>query len=116
MMVGGSPLMATKLKKKDTFAFLHDYSVDDLKQALTGVVAELAQEYSVLHDAQVSPQPFADTDKRLLGTRREDLTTVDLTSWRIAFWEGAQDRLWNWYRIKSGQATGSDGQGGSPLE
>jgi hypothetical protein len=95
--------------------FLDEYSVDDLKQALTDTAAELACEYVALQVAKRSHQPITDADKLLLGTQRSDLTTVDLTMWRIAFWEGVQDRLWNWYRTKSGQATGSNGQGGSSL-
>ena len=107
--------MATKLKTKDPLAFLANYECDDLKQAITLVVAELAKEYAHLREAVERPRPLSDPDKRLLGTERKDLTTVDLAKWRIAYWEDAQDRLWHWYRTKCGQATESASQGGSPL-
>ena len=107
--------MTTKLKSKDPLAFLSNYECDDLKQAIAAVVAELSHEYALLHEAMNRPRPLADAEKKLLGTVRKDLTTVDLTKWRIALWEDAQDRLWHWYRSKCGQATESPPQGGSPL-
>lgn len=107
--------MPTKLKTKDPFAFLANYSVDDLKQALTDVVAELAKEHSNLSMAREHPHPLSDEDKKLLGTERSDLTTVDLALWRIQHWESVEDRLWNWYGTKSGQATTLGSQGGSSL-
>lgn len=107
--------MTTKLKSKDPLAFLMAYSVDDLKQAIAFVVAELALEYAHLRTAQDRPRPLDDAEKLLLGTERKDLTTVDLTKWRIAMWEGVQDRLWNWYRTRNGQASEPGNQGGSSL-
>lgn len=107
--------MVTKLKTKDPLAFLGNYECDDLKQALTFVIAELSREYGLLHEAMIRPRPLTDSDKKFLGTARKDLTTVDLTKWRIALWEGAEDRLWHWYRSKCGQATEPLSPGGSPL-
>jgi hypothetical protein len=107
--------MATKLKTKDPLAFLENYSVDDLKKAIAEVVAELAKEYANLEVAQGRPKPLDDAEKKLLGTERTDLTTVDLVKWRIGYWEDTQDRLWHWYRSKGGQATQPASQGGSPL-
>src|SRR5689334_20515778 len=107
--------MTTKLKTKDPFAFLANYSCDDLKQAITSVVAELTGEYDHLREAVDRPHALSDADKKLLGTERKDLTTVDLTKWRIAYWEDAQDRLWHWYRTKCGQATEPAIQGERPL-
>ena len=107
--------MATKLKTKDPLAFLANYTCDDLKMALSHVITELAKEYEYLRVAMDRPHALEDADKRLLGTERKDLTTVDLAKWRIAYWEDAQDRLWHWYRTKCGQATESASPGGSPL-
>lgn len=103
--------MATKFKTKDPLAFLANYECDDLKQALTTVIAELAKEYAYLRSAEEHPHPLTDADKLLLGTERKDLTTVDLANWRIAYWEDAQDRLWHWYRTKCGQASEPGTQG-----
>ena len=107
--------MATKLKMKDPLAFLDNYSVDDLKQVIAMVVAELACEYENLRVASDRPKPLTDVEKKLLGTERKDLTSVDLTKWRIGYWESAQDRLWHWYRSKSGEATEPATQGRSSL-
>jgi uncharacterized small protein (DUF1192 family) len=107
--------MTVKLKDKDPLAFLRDYTVDELKQAIAGVVAEIAREHSLLSSAKEHPKSLTDAEKTLLGTERRDLTTVDLAQWRIAFWESVQDRLWHWYRTRSGQATESGSQGGNPL-
>jgi hypothetical protein len=107
--------MTTKLKTKDPLAFLASYSCDDLKKAITEVVAELAKEYQLLSEAMNRPRPLEDADKKLLGTVRKDLTSVDLAKWRIGYWEDAQDRLWTWYRSKCGQATESASQGVEPL-
>lgn len=96
--------MATKLKTKNPLAFLDEIPVDEVRQAIAVVVAELNGEYQNLRSAKNWPQPISDADKQLLGTERKDLTTVDLTLWRIAMWEGAQDRLWQWHRVKNGQA------------
>lgn len=108
--------MATKLKSKDPLAFLATYSVDDLKQSLTETVAELAREHANLRAAEARPYPLSDAEKLLLGTERNDLTTVDLAQYRIKYWESVEDRLWNWYKVRSGQATEPRNQGGSSLE
>lgn len=99
-----------KLKTKDPLAFLADHSVDDLKHAITCVVVELAMEYERLQEARKYPKPLEDADKRLLGTERKDLTTIDLTEWRIATWEASQDRLWHWYRTKNAETKQSSTQ------
>lgn len=107
--------MATKFKSKDPLAFLADYAVDDLKQALTEVVADIATEHTNLSAAEAHPRTLSESDLKMLGTERKDLTTVDLAKYRIEYLEGVQDRLWNWYRVRSGQATESGRQGGSSL-
>jgi hypothetical protein len=111
----GDSLMATRLKSKDPLAFLATYSVDDLKQALTEVVAELAREHANLCAAEIRPRPLSEAEMKLLQTERQNLTTVDLAKYRIKYWEGVEDRLWNWYKVRSGQATGLGNQGGSSL-
>lgn len=107
--------MATKLKTKDPLAFLDDIPMDEVQQAITDVVAELQGEYQNLRSAKEWPQPISAADKQLLGTERKDLTTVHLTEWRIAMWEGAQDRLWHWHRVKNGQAAEPAPEGRSSL-
>lgn len=102
--------MATKLKDKDPLAFLKNYTADDLRDCIRRVVAELAREYDLLRQAKERPRPITDADKKLLGTVRNDLTTVDLTDWRIIFYEGVQDRLWHWYKHRLKECACFNGQ------
>jgi hypothetical protein len=99
--------MATKTKPGNSQGFLASYTDDDLKKAIVEAVAATAYEYSLLDRPAT---PISAADRVLLGIARKDLTTVDLTRWRIAYWEGVQDRLWNWYRHGETSETGSQGR------
>lgn len=83
-------------KSVDPHAWVRKASLQDIQGAIAGAAAELKREYALreIDRAECARSEYRTTD-----------FTIDQ---RIRFWEEAQDRMWEWYRVKNG-STGEAG-------
>lgn len=91
--------MDTKVSPKSTRDFCSLIDMAECQALIKIVVADLAREHSLLDKAKVHPQPVDEQTRKLLGLGpNSGLSTLEMAEARVAYYESAQDRLWDWYR------------------
>ena len=91
--------MDTKVQPKPAIDFCKLIDVAECQQLIKNVVAELAREHTLLDEARIHPKQVDEQTQKLLGLgKNHGFSTLDMAEARVAYYEAAQDRLWEWYR------------------